>query len=49
VMPQDSRELLRIAYPDARLRQEIVGRQALFISKKAKRVLGFRPRFSWRQ
>jgi nucleoside-diphosphate-sugar epimerase len=49
VMPQDSRDLLRIAYPDARLRQEIVGRQSLFVSEKAKRLLGFNPRFGWRQ
>jgi nucleoside-diphosphate-sugar epimerase len=48
-MPQDSRELLQIAYPDAQLRQEIVGRQSLFKSEKAKRLLGFCPRFSWQQ
>jgi hypothetical protein len=38
----------RIAYPDVRLQREIVGREALFSSEKAKRLLGFRPRFSWR-
>lgn len=49
VMPQDSRELLSIAYPEARLRKEIVGRQALWLSDKAKRLLEFRPQFSWQQ
>jgi nucleoside-diphosphate-sugar epimerase len=48
-MPQDTHELVRIAHPEAELKQELVGRQALFVSEKAKRVLGFRPRFSWRQ
>jgi len=48
VMPQDSRELIRLAYPEALPRQELVGRQALFVNRKAKRVLGFDPRFSWR-
>ncbi len=47
VMPQDSRELLRAAYSDAELRQEIAGRQSFWATAKAKRLLGFRPRFSW--
>jgi len=49
VMPQDSLELLRIAHPDADLRRELVGRQSLFASDSAKRLLGFKPRFSWRE
>jgi nucleoside-diphosphate-sugar epimerase len=49
VMPQDTSELVRIAHPEARLRHELVGRQALFVNQKAKRMLGFRPQFSWRQ
>jgi nucleoside-diphosphate-sugar epimerase len=48
VMPQDSRELLRIAHPDAELRRDLIGRESLFASDKAKRLLGFGPRFSWR-
>jgi nucleoside-diphosphate-sugar epimerase len=48
VMPENSRELLGIAYPDARLQKDITGREALWTTDKAKRMLGFRPRFSWR-
>jgi nucleoside-diphosphate-sugar epimerase len=48
VMQQNTRELLRVAYPDAVLRKEAVGRQSLWTTGKAKRLLGFQPRFSWR-
>lgn len=48
LMPQETRELLRSTYPDVKLRFETIGRQSLFVSDKAKRVLGYNPRYSWR-
>lgn len=48
VMLRPSRELVSAAYPDLPLRRDISGNESLFSIDKARRLLGFAPRYSWR-
>jgi nucleoside-diphosphate-sugar epimerase len=41
-------ELVAAAYPDVPLRKELRGHEGLFDLSKAKRLLGWQPRHSWR-
>jgi nucleoside-diphosphate-sugar epimerase len=48
VMTRPSRELLAEVYPDVPLRGEVGEFETLLSNAKAKRLLGYEPRFSWR-
>jgi len=49
VMTMPSAELMRRVFPDVPLRGEIEGNATLLSIERARRVLGFEPRHSWRQ
>ncbi|GBC97665.1 Uronate dehydrogenase [bacterium HR17] len=42
-------ELVAAAYPDVPLRRELRGHEGVFDLSKAKRLLGWEPRYSWRE
>ncbi|HUH84316.1 MAG TPA: NAD(P)-dependent oxidoreductase [Stellaceae bacterium] len=48
LMEQPSRELMARAFPGVPLRGEIGAHETLLSIEKAKRVLGYRPRYTWR-
>jgi nucleoside-diphosphate-sugar epimerase len=48
VMTQPSADLMRKVFPDVPLRGQITGNDTLLSIEHASRVLGFRPRHSWR-
>jgi nucleoside-diphosphate-sugar epimerase len=48
VMTQPSAELMRQVFPDVPLRGQITGSTTLLSIERARRVLGFSPRHSWR-
>ena len=48
VMNRPSRELMAEVYPDVELRDEIGEFETLLSIAKARRTLGYEPRFSWR-
>lgn len=48
VMTRPSRELIAERYPDLPLRREVDGNESLFSVDKARRLLGYDPRHSWR-
>jgi nucleoside-diphosphate-sugar epimerase len=48
VMERESRDLMAEVYPDVPLR-EVEGRGTLLSIEKARRVLGYEPRHSWRE
>jgi len=48
VMTQPSAELIRQVFPDVPLRGQITGSTTLLSIERASRVLGFKPRHSWR-
>ncbi|EPM65743.1 NAD-dependent epimerase/dehydratase [Pseudomonas syringae pv. theae ICMP 3923] len=47
VMRTPSSELLDKHYPNIERRNEIKGNEVLLSNEKAKRVLGFKPAYSW--
>jgi nucleoside-diphosphate-sugar epimerase len=47
VMERPSRELAAEIFPNVRLTRELEGRETLLAIDKARRVLGYEPRFSW--
>ncbi|UQY33983.1 NAD(P)-dependent oxidoreductase [Pseudomonas fulva] len=47
VMRTPSSELLDLHYPGIERRKEITGNEVLLSNEKAKRVLGFKPAYSW--
>jgi nucleoside-diphosphate-sugar epimerase len=49
VMTMPSAELMRRVFPGVPLRAEITGNATLLSIERARRVLGFEPRHSWRQ
>src|SRR5262249_35252659 len=49
VMTQPSAELMRRVFPDVPLRGPIAGNTTLLSIERARQVLGFEPRHSWRQ
>jgi nucleoside-diphosphate-sugar epimerase len=48
VMDRPSEELMREVYPDVELRVPVAGHETLLSIAKARRVLGYEPRFTWR-
>jgi nucleoside-diphosphate-sugar epimerase len=48
VMSRSSAELAAEVFPDVPLKKELSGTETLLSVDKAKRVLGFAPRYSWR-
>lgn len=48
IMTQSSAELLAAYFPQVALRRELGTHESLLSSDKAKRLLGFAPRYSWR-
>lgn len=48
-MPGPSAELVREHYPQTAIREGFAGNASLLSGEKAARVLGFRPRYSWRE
>jgi nucleoside-diphosphate-sugar epimerase len=48
VMDRPSRDLMTQVYPDVPLRGEVGGFETLLSIAKARRLLGYEPRFSWR-
>jgi nucleoside-diphosphate-sugar epimerase len=48
VMTRPSRELMAEVYPDVPLRGEVEGFETLLSIAKARRLLGYEPRWSWR-
>jgi nucleoside-diphosphate-sugar epimerase len=48
LMRQPSRELMARAFPGVPLRGEIGAHETLLSIEKAKRVLGYRPKYTWR-
>lgn len=42
-------ELVKAVYPDVPLKRELQGYEGLFDLNKAKRLLGWQPKYSWRQ
>jgi nucleoside-diphosphate-sugar epimerase len=48
VMPQPSAELAALAYPATPLKRPLVGNESLQSIDKARRMLGYAPRHSWR-
>jgi nucleoside-diphosphate-sugar epimerase len=49
VMPQDNDELIAKVYPKAKLRRAIKANESLISIDKARNMLGYRPRYSWRK
>ncbi len=47
VMERDSAELMAECFPDVPLQRPLVGRETLLSIDKARRVLGYEPRFAW--
>ncbi|MET4001830.1 nucleoside-diphosphate-sugar epimerase [Arthrobacter sp. UYCu511] len=47
VMLRPSAELAAEVFPNVPLRRELVGRETLLSIEKARRLLGFEPRYSW--
>lgn len=45
--PTPSSELLDKHYPNIERRKDIKGNEVLLSNEKAKRVLGFKPAYSW--
>lgn len=48
VMPQPSRELLAATWPEVPVAESLTGNQTVFAIDKACRLLGFAPKYSWR-
>lgn len=48
VMDRPSRELLAEVYPDVPIRKDVAEFETLLSIDKARRLLGYEPRFSWR-
>ena len=48
VMSRPSKELMEQRFPGVPFKREVAGTEALLSSDKAKRMLGFEPKFSWR-
>jgi nucleoside-diphosphate-sugar epimerase len=48
LMRQPTRELLARAFPDVPIRGEVGAHETLLSIAKAERVLGYRPRYTWR-
>lgn len=48
VMTRSSADLMREAFPEVPVRRELGEHEALMSSEKARTMLGFRPRYSWR-
>lgn len=48
VMRRSSSELMAEVYPDVPLRRDVEGCETLLSIEKARRLLGYEPRFSWR-
>jgi nucleoside-diphosphate-sugar epimerase len=48
VMTQGSAELMAECFPEVPFRREVGAREALMSSDKAKKLLGFEPKHSWR-
>jgi nucleoside-diphosphate-sugar epimerase len=48
VMSRPSAELAALSYPDTRLAREVSGTETLLSIEKARRVLGYEPRYTWR-
>jgi len=49
VMEKTSRELMAEIFPDVPLRQGVQGHETLLSIDKARRILGYEPKFSWRE
>ena len=47
VMDRPSADLMSEVFPDVRLTHELKGRESLMSIDKARRVLGYEPKFSW--
>ena len=47
VMDRPSADLMAEVFPDVRLTHELKGRESLMSIDKARRVLGYEPKFSW--
>jgi UDP-glucose 4-epimerase len=48
VMSRSNDELIAIAFPDAPLKRPVGSNETLLSIDKARRILGFDPRHSWR-
>ena len=48
VMKRDSAELMAAVYPDVPVTRELRGREPLLSIERARELLGYEPRFSWR-
>jgi len=48
VMEKPSAELMKEALPGVEVRKELAGHETLLSIEKARRVLGYEPKFSWR-
>jgi nucleoside-diphosphate-sugar epimerase len=48
VMKRDSAELMAAVYPDVPVTRELRGRETLLSIERARELLGYEPRFSWR-
>jgi nucleoside-diphosphate-sugar epimerase len=46
-MDRPSADLMSEVFPDVRLTHELKGRESLMSIDKARRVLGYEPKFSW--
>ena len=48
VMNKTNKELLDVVFPNIKIKGEIGDHQTLLNNSKAKKILGFQPRYSWR-
>jgi len=48
LMETDSMELMREYYPEVPIKRAVNGHESLFSIEKARKVLGFEPKYSWR-
>ena len=48
VMNKTNKELLDTVFPNIKIKGEIGNHQTLLNNSKAKKILGFQPKYSWR-
>ena len=48
VMNKTNKELLDVVFPNIKIKGEISDHQTLLNNSKAKKILGFQPKYSWR-